>query len=185
MNYNDYIGATNTASQLAILSPDDPMIRSFELKSRAFRDLFVRPTALLDQEVAYELLRSLSKADQWRIDATGANDPDIAASFSLIAFQSYDSNADLMKAVILTRKALEAKQKEAEIDPDSSSEGQQVDQWEYVVQSLAQSSASLEIDPQVLAWAFPNAGGEDVKLLAEQYIPQTLPVKSGSAWDKV
>jgi hypothetical protein len=190
MNYEDYLGASVTASQLAVLAPVDPLIRSYELKSRALRELFFRPTVLLKPDELVEVLRVLAKADQWRMDATKKNDPEVASALALVSFQSFDSNIDLMRAVTLLRNAVKSFGEvgdNADIEPESNGENgseTSISRWRIADARLVQAVSGLSVDPDVIQLGLPNIPTDKIATLQKEFVPQLLTSVAGKNPDE-
>lgn len=163
LSYDDYVGADYSASQLQILNPDDALFRSYELKSRAMRDLFYRPTVLLNSDKFYDMMSALSRADRWHLDATKQNDPDIASLFTLLSMQSFKTNADFMRAIVIANKANEI-----------FALGSADNNWRSINNSLAFAARGLTIESGSLRDALDGAPQEDIEKVIKEFTTESL-----------
>jgi hypothetical protein len=105
LEFEDFPQAYASAAQLVVINQANKSYRGNEIKARAFRDFFMRPTGILDDQRLSTLFGMLAQADEYHKAYAGVSDPDIMSLYSLIGSIRADNPGAVMSSAIATSEA--------------------------------------------------------------------------------
>lgn len=105
LEFEDFPQAYTSAAQLVVIDQSNKSYRGNEIKARAFRDFFLRPTGILDDQRLGTLFGMLAQADEYHKEYADVSDPDIMSLYALIGSIRADNPGAVMSSAVATAEA--------------------------------------------------------------------------------